>query len=101
MIKENKIMSMDTSVKAYISDQDETYQKHKKVLLACLEANVSLPEATAEYFGEDHPEEYLLEKKLQCEVFYEEWSDDNSEGIEIKIEDIPKGVFKIRFVNSW
>ena len=61
-------MSMSTHVKAFISDEDETYQKHKRILLVCKEANVSLPKETAEYFEEDKVAEYLLKEKLECEV---------------------------------
>lgn len=96
---------MSTHVQAFIPDTDETYQKHKKVLLACLEADVDLPKATAEYFGSEYPEEYLLDEKLEINLeagkHYKEYDDDASSGYEIFIKDLPKGVHKIRFYNSW
>lgn len=61
-------MGMSTSIQAFIPDTDETYKKHKKVLLACLDAEISLPKETADYFGEEDPEEYLLEQKLEIEL---------------------------------
>lgn len=94
-------MSISTSIQAFIPDTDETYKKHKRVLLACLDAEISLPKETADYFGETDPEEYLLEQKLEIELVqgkhYKDWSDDNSDGFEIELKDIPKGVTKLRF----
>ncbi len=98
-------MSMSTSIQAFIPDTDKTYNKHKKVLLACLEADVELPKGTAEYFGEEHAEEYLLEGKLEIDLkegkHYNEWSGEDSEGFEIELKNIPEGVAKIRFSNSY
>lgn len=36
-------MGMSTNITAFIQDSDPNYQRHKKVLLACSEAKVSLP----------------------------------------------------------
>lgn len=94
-------MGMSTHIVAYISDKDPTYQKHKAVLMACIEANIKeLPKETAEYFGSRAPEQYLAEEKLEIEIPKEEWGDDYSQGYEIKMKDIPQGVHKIRFYNS-
>lgn len=96
---------MSTFLKAFIPDTDKTFQKHKKILLACLEADVELPKSTAEYFGEEYPEEYLLDDKLEVElkegVHYNNYADDESEGYEIELNKLPEGVTKIRFYNSW
>ena len=98
-------MSMSTSIQAFIPDTDEAYNKHKKVLLACLEADVELPKKTAEYFGSEYAEEYLLEEKLEIDLeegkHYNEFSKDSSEGFEIELKNIPEGVTKIRFSNSY
>lgn len=98
-------MSMTTYMRAFIPDTDPTYLKHKKVLLACLEAETDLPKQTAEYFGQDYPDEEILEEKLEFElkegVHYDKWNDDGAEGFEIYMDKIPKEVQKIRFVNSW
>lgn len=96
-------MGMSTSVIGFIPDTDETYQKHKAVLLACLDAEIEeLPKETAEYFGTKWPEYYLIEEKLEVQIPQHEWNDgDMSQGYEIIISEIPKGVHKIRFVNSW
>jgi len=95
-------MGMSTHITGFISDTDPTYQKHKKVLVACIEAGISeLPKETAEYFGNKYPEEYLLEDKLSVAINKHEYSSDYEQGFEVYLKDIPQGVEKIRFVNSW
>ena len=96
-------MGMSTYVKGFVSPNNETYKKHSKVLRACIDAGISeLPKETAEYFGSEYPEEYLFEEKLEVEIKQHEWTDnDMSQGYEIKVSEIPKGVEVIRFVNSW
>ena len=96
-------MGISTHVKGFISQEDSEYIKHSKVLKACIEAKVSnLPKETAEYFGGDYPEEYLLEEKLEVNIPKYHWTDGfYSSGYEIIVSEIPKGVHKIRFTNSW
>lgn len=94
-------MGMSICVQAFINAQDPTYQKHAKVLVACSEADVSLPKETAEYFGDDSPERYLLEEKLMIEIPIREWNGGSASGYEILVKDIPEGVYKIRFYESW
>lgn len=89
------------TVQAFISADDLTYKKHTKVLIACNEADISLPQETAQYFGDDSAEIYLLEEKLMIEIPIQEWSGDSSNGYEILVKDIPEGVYKIRFYESW
>jgi len=38
---------------------------------------------------------------VRVDIPAEGWRDENSEGIEIEVEKIPKDVKIIRFVNSW
>jgi len=102
---------MSTHIKAFTPDNDPEYIKHKKVLLACIEAEISLPEETAKYFNCEYKEqvdagdEYLLEERLEIELklgeHYKKWQDIDSAGFEININDIPKGVTKLRFYNNW
>jgi hypothetical protein len=95
-------MGMTTYVKGFVSPENETYKKHAKVLMACIDAGVSeLPKETAEYFGSKYPEEYLLEEKLETHIPKHEYSEDMREGYEIIVSEIPKDVYKIRFVNSY
>ena len=94
---------MITYVKGFIPDNDPTYLKHRKVLIACLEADINeLPKETAKYFGSKYPDKCLLEEKLEVEIKAEEWRDNiSSRGYEVYIKDLPQGVEKIRFCNSW
>lgn len=93
---------MSTTVTAFIPPSDPTYLKHKKVLEACLEADIQeLPKETATYFGSEYPDKSMLEEKLKINLKKHAWSDESSEGYEIYIKDIPEGVEKIQFYNSW
>ena len=95
-------MGMSTHIIGFISDDNETYKKHAKVLQACYEAKIEkLPAETAAYFGADYPEPYLLEEVLEKKVPAHEWTDDMREGYEIIVSEIPEGVHKIRFYNSY
>ncbi len=98
-------MGMSSHIQAFIPDTDATYQKHKKVLLVCLEAGVGLPKETAEYFGSSEPEEYLLDEKLSVTLklgkHYEEYNAEMCEGFEVDLTKLPKGITKLRFYNSY
>jgi len=98
-------MGMSTHIQAFIPDTDVTYQKHKKVLVSCMEAEVSLPKETAEYFGSNEPYYDLLDEKLEIHlkenVHYTEYFDETANGFEIELSALPKGVTKLRFVNSY
>lgn len=95
-------MSMYTDVIAFRSDKDKTYQKHKKVLLACLRADIEkLPKETAEYFDCEYPDKELLQEALTVEIPLHDYSEDMEEGYEILVSEIPEGVYKIRFYNSY
>lgn len=95
-------MGMSTHVTGFVSPENENYKKHSKVLIACIEAGISeLPKETAEYFGSKYPEKYLLEEKLEVKIPTSEWKNEYSSGFEIIVSEIPDGVHKIRFANSW
>jgi len=95
-------MGMSTDIIGLVSSDDKTYQKHAKVLQACIDADIQeLPKETADYFGSKYPDEELLEAKLSVEIPKHKYQDESSSGFEIYISSIPKGVNKIRFVNSW
>lgn len=93
---------MSTYITGFVSPENETYKKHSKVLLACADAGIEeMPKETAEYFGSKYPEKYLLEEKLSIKIPKHEYGEDMTEGFEIIISEIPEGVHKIRFTNSW
>jgi len=98
-------MGMSTHIVAFLPDTDPEYQKHKKVLLACAEAKVDLPKQTAHYFGTDYPEMCVLEEKLETQLeldkHFTEYREDMEDGYEILLENLPKGIAKIRVYNSY
>lgn len=93
---------MSTNVTAFTASNNPEYVKHAKVLQVCLDAGLSkLPPETAEYFGSEYVEAYLLEDRLRTKILVHEWSADSQEGFELYVKDIPAGVEKIRFYNSY
>ena len=103
-------MGMTTYIKAFIPDTDPEYLRHKKVFLACLAAEVSLPHETADYFDyfdgvpvDTSPLDSKLEFNIKTSDCLSRWKDDhgNAEGYEIDLTILPTGVTKIRFYNCW
>lgn len=98
-------MGMSTHIKGFTPDTDAEYQRHKKVLLVCQEAEVELPKETAKYFGSEEANEETLESKLEVDLVlgkhYTEYSADMTEGFEVDLTKLPKGVTKLRFSNSY
>jgi hypothetical protein len=95
-------MEMSSKVLGFVSADNETYKKHTKVLIACYEAKIKeLPKETAKYFGSKFPEIYLLDEKLQTKIPTHKFQAEMQEGFEIIVSEIPEGVHKIRFVNSY
>jgi len=95
-------MGMSTSIVGFVSPDDEIYQKQVKVLEACINAGISeLPKETAAYFGGKYAEPYLIEDKLTTDIIIHEYNSDYENGYEIIVSEIPEGVHKIRFTNSW
>jgi len=92
---------MSSHLKAFIPDNDPTYQKHLRILTMCKKENVSLPKETADYFGTcDEPEE-KLQFILKRDDHYTKWQDEMREGFEVDLTKLPKEVTKIRFYNSY
>jgi hypothetical protein len=95
-------MGMSTKITGFVSPENENYKKQSKVLIACLEAGIKeLPKETAEYFGNKYPYLSLLDEKLEIPIPKHEYSKDMTDGFEIIVSEIPDGVHKIRFANSW
>lgn len=63
---------------------------------------MSLPEETALYFDHRNPQNLdpddVLEVKIPVQKVYPY---DGAEGYEVVLSEIPQGVHKIRFTNSW
>lgn len=99
-------MGMSTHIRAFIPENDPEYLKHKKVLLVCLESEVSLPKETAIYFGNIYPNKNMLDEKLEIDleegIHYKKYNGNYDEyGYEIDLTKLPDGVSKIRFYNSF
>lgn len=100
-------MGMSTHIRGFIPDNDPEYLKHKKILLVCSESGVSLPKETMKYFGTKYEDadKRLLEEKLEVElkegVHYKEWGEESSQGYEVDLTKLPKGITKLRFFNNW
>lgn len=98
-------MGMSTHIQAFVPDTDLDYQRHKKVVAMCLQLSVSLPSETAAYFNAHNPRHVNPEEKLEIElvedIHYTDWSDDSSQGYEVDLTKLPKGVTKLRFYNNW
>lgn len=101
-------MSTSTHIKAFIPDTDLEFQRHKKVFLVCLQAKVSLPHETADYFNfyDGIPDNGdLLDSKLEIDIknsnCLNKWHNHDADGYEIDLTKLPQGVTKIRFYNSW
>lgn len=65
-------MGMSTHVIGLRSSNNILYTKHAKVLRAGIE---KLPKETADYFGDDSPDESLFEGALEVTVRATQWSD--------------------------
>lgn len=97
-------MSISTKVIGLRDATDPTYLAMVKVVKACAEANVALPDGLAEYFGEsdhgwsdaanilkDH-----LDFPLKVRISVSDWHDTDCDGWEIKVSDIPSGIKTLR-----
>lgn len=98
-------MGMSTHIKAFIPDTDPDYLRHKAVAIVCMEHNISLPSEVSNYFNVRH-DAYpgMFDEKLSVEltngVHYIDWRHESSEGFEVDLTLLPKGVTKLRFYNN-
>ena len=80
-----------------LKKHDEKYEKMLKVLKVCLENDITPPDEVMEYFEGDYPDS---ESGNEIEVYipYERIDFESRPGccLDIKVEDIPDNVFKIR-----
>lgn len=98
-------MPIQRYVRAITPETDPEYQKHRKVLDACVTAGVSLPKETREYFNHDGSLESkeFVGKRLNLSLKegvhfkkYLEFFDDQIPGVEIDLTKLPKGVEKLQ-----
>lgn len=89
-------MGMSTNVAAF-KPPGEEWAKMKRVWDACIDVGLTPPEAVQSYFSYLEP----TEDGEEVPIIAHEWVDQDAAGYEILVKDIPEGVEKIRFYNSW
>jgi hypothetical protein len=90
-------MGMSTYVLLLRDGSCPHHQLKVKVLQACLEADVAVPEEVDKYFdGTDDPDYGLI---IPFEA--REYNGEHETGVEIDISELPEGVKTIRFLNSY
>jgi uncharacterized protein YcnI len=98
-------MSMSTRVVGF-RPPDEEWQRHKAVWDACQFAGVRVPDETNRFFMGTTPDPAGIEVELtrvssRSGWVANEYKGDMEEGYEVMVAEIPEGVTRIRFVNSW
>ena len=95
-------MSMSTTITGYRNPDSREHQAHLKVLEACREGEISLPHETALYFDSQTPVNVDPDEVLEVNIsFHKVHPHDMAEGYEVVLSELPPGVNKIRFTNSW
>lgn len=106
-------MSMSTSVVGFRDQTNKTFQKHKKVALACFEAGVDLPAKTAAFFGKPpYDDEWGSWGQLENDGLAldltegtnppaKEWQDEGAQGYEVDIRKLPEDIKVLRFYNAY
>jgi len=83
---------------------DENFENQKQVFIACVKARVSVPSETLKYFDNIEPYEHnihLIDSALTVKIPHHEYHADMEDGLEINVSEIPSGVQRIRFWNSY
>lgn len=91
-------MGMTTDI-VFLREADEFHKLKVDVLNACEKAGVAAPDEIEKYFLYESNTDAALE--IQVDTSKYEWEDDDSSGFEIDIRELPEGVKKIRFFNSY
>ncbi|MFA5376801.1 MAG: hypothetical protein WC455_13715 [Dehalococcoidia bacterium] len=92
-------MGMTSGVEGFRPPNAE-WKKMKAVYDSCEKAGIEIPDEVSKFFDDETPDENGQTVDLGDAV--SEWSDgDMSEGIEVDLTKLPKGLTIIRFHNSW
>ncbi len=89
-------MSMSTHVVGF-RPPDEKYQRMRAVYEACERAGTSTPQEVLDFFEGEEPSDNGTILPIDS-IEYKGYM---SEGLEVDITSLPKGVKVIRFYNSW
>lgn len=95
-------MSMFTHVDGIREKTTEVIKKRKAVE-ALVQAGVQVPKELISFFGDMNPEAIVQDDAagLKVEIPHALGQDDSSSWIEVSVKDIPRGIERIRFTNSW
>ena len=91
-------MSMSTHVVGF-RPPDERFRQMMGIYQQCKAAKIQVPEEVWEFFGGNHPDENGMEVEIKEAV--REWSADMSDGLEVDLTKLPKGLTVLRFFNSY
>lgn len=84
--------------------QDGEWKKKRAAVQALVDAGEPVPPSLLKYFGDMDDPKYILEDEtrgLQVEIPSKEGSDGENEWIEVLIKDLPPGIERIRFYNTY
>lgn len=97
-------MGMHTYVLGF-APPDEKYVRMLKARQACLDAGLEVPASIDEFFQGENPDPVGFSISLSGVKKYAKacrpWKEDSREGFEIVLDELPKNIKVIRFVNSW
>lgn len=91
-------MSMTINIVG-IRPPDQRWKDMKAIYDSCNLGGVEIPKDVMEFFNYEEPDKKGV--VVDLEKHLEEWSDESSQGYELKVKDIPKSVTVLRFYNSW
>jgi hypothetical protein len=96
-------MSRSTYVHGFIPP-DDRFQKMLGVYRACEKAGVPIPEEVEDFFNGEPPDEAGVKISLTCGSTYKnavkEYNDDDTQGYEVDLTQLPKDIKILRFLNS-
>lgn len=99
------LSDLSTSTWVYgIVPADEHWQRMKAVWDACRAAHVSVPLDVETFFNGEEPDEAGVLVDLTEHVSVRFWSpggDSMREGFEVALDELPRGVRRLRVVNSY
>lgn len=93
-------MGMSTHVVA-IRPPDERWTQMKAVYDACAAAGLQPPDEVMDYFDGEEPDPKGVVLDLVRSGAVQDWSDDYSIGLEVRLAKLPPDVQILRFYNSW
>jgi len=95
-------MSMSTHIQG-LRDIDGKLKKMLEVKKACEDAGILYPKELQDYFGgcAEEAREYLIDEMRDITIPTTAYQAEGKEGLEIKVEDIPKECKIIRFYSMF